>query len=146
MSGFRIAIIVLLALSPCLSDAQIKIVPQHRLDSLASPTLSPFSKDLRFDTTYIVADEMSQKDAPKVFRFAFVNTSAKPLVIYNVTTNCSCVKPMNIGTVVKAGERGEVVLKYDPAGHPGRFIRRIYVYTTKETAPTAFLRIEMTVK
>lgn len=46
-----------------------------------------------------------------------------------------------------AGERGTISVTYHPKGHPGRFERRIFVYTNLSSErPTAVLSLDVTVR
>ena len=40
----------------------------------------------------------------------------------------------------------EIILKYNPKGHPGRFERKAFVYVGEEDAPAAILRLSVSVE
>ena len=47
---------------------------------------------------------------------------------------------------VAPGKDGEITVKYNPKGHPGRFERKIFVYTKGENDPTAVLTLSVNVE
>lgn len=141
---------VISALMLCLSglvtlQAQIKIVPRERLDAVASPKLSADSASLRFDVKHIKAD-MSEDDAPQMFSFGFENIGLKPLHISRIVTTCSCATAVCPLENVDPGQKTEIRVRYNPKGHPGRFERRIFVYTDGGNAPSVVLRLSVDVE
>lgn len=67
-------------------------------------------------------------DLIKVFRF--VNSGQEPLVIKKVTKSCSCLTADFSRKPVKAGESGEIRIKYEPHKvEAGKFHKVVQIYT-----------------
>ncbi len=62
--------------------------------------------------------------------FTAENRSAKPVVILNVVGSCRCVSARFSRKPVLPGEKTEVVITFDPMGHPGTFSKDMGVYTS----------------
>lgn len=135
---------VFLGLS-CVLCAQIKIVPRETLDAVASPRLSCDSAALGFDVRHIIAPQMNEDDAPQTFNFHLTNLGEGVLEIKGIRTTCSCVTARAGKTALEQGESTEIAVRYDPKGHPGKFERRIFVYTMEGNDPAAVLRLSVDV-
>ncbi|MBP3290527.1 MAG: DUF1573 domain-containing protein [Alistipes sp.] len=67
-------------------------------------------------------------DLIKVFRF--VNSGEAPLVIKKITKSCSCMTADFSRKPVKAGEAGEIRIKYEPHKvEAGKFHKVVQIYT-----------------
>ena len=132
-------------ISAATASAQIRIVPQDRLEEVSSPRLSADSASLRFDVRHIVADPMNEDDAPHIFVYAFTNEGSSTLHIERLVSTCSCASATCSVKEVKPGQKAEIRVKYNPKGHPGRFERKVFVYTQKGNAPAAVLRLSVDV-
>lgn len=135
--------IILLGMTPAFS--QIRILPREKVESVSNPRLSRDSAALAFDTRHIVAEPMSEDDAPKTFVYRFTNASKEPLVIKRLVSSCSCAAAVAVKTELVPGESSEIRVTYNPKGHPGRFERKVFVYTEGEDAPAAVLRLSVDV-
>lgn len=62
--------------------------------------------------------------------FSFVNRSSKPVVILDVTSGCGCTTPTYSRKPVMKGERGEIVVSFDPMNRPGHFSKGVAVLTS----------------
>ncbi len=62
-------------------------------------------------------------------RFRYVNTGDAPLVVLDVHTSCGCTTPDYSTKPVAPGDTATITVKYDPAGRPGRFNKKIQVDT-----------------
>lgn len=121
---------------------QFHIVPRERLDSMAQPALAHGAQAMRFDRTRIETGAIGEDDGPKSFVFTWRNTGDKPLVITRVKTTCGCAVPTCGKRPVKPGETDSVTVTYHPKGHPGRFVRKIFIFTQlAENAPSATLEL-----
>ena len=121
---------------------QFHIVPRERLDSMAQPALAHGAQAMRFDRTRIETGAIGEDDAPKSFVFTWRNTGDKPLVITRVKTTCGCAVPTCGKRPVKPGETDSVTVTYHPKGHPGSFVRKIFIFTQlAENAPSATLEL-----
>ena len=67
--------------------------------------------------------------------FSFKNNSTKPVVILDVTTGCGCTTPSYSRKPVLAGQSGEIEVKFDPIGRPGKFVKGVVVYTSLQEKP-----------
>lgn len=139
-------IVSLLLLSGLPVSAQMKLVPKEKLQSVASPRLSRDSASLKFDTRHIVAPKMSEDDAPAVFTYRLSNVGESPLEIKALRTTCSCVAATSGKHRLDPGDNTVITVRYAPKGHPGRFERRIFVYTDDGTDPSAVLKLSVDVE
>lgn len=129
----------------CDASAQMKIISRERVEEVSNPRLSTDSASVDFDTKHIVAEPMSEDDAPKTFVYKFRNLGDKPLQILRLVSTCSCASATCAVRSVAPGERAEISVKYFPKGHPGRFERKIFVYTQEGNAPAAVLILSVDV-
>lgn len=127
------------------AGAQIRIVPREKLMSVAAPRLSADSASLCFGTRHIVAPPMNEDDAPVTFRFGFCNIGDIPVRILRVTSTCSCASAVCPKGMLAPGDSSEILLTYAPKGHPGRFERKVFVYTMEGNAPAAVLKLSVDV-
>ncbi len=126
--------------------AQIRTVPKELLDSIANPAVAENSSLIEFDTRRIVAAGIGEDELP-VYSYGFVNRGDKPIVVNRITTSCGCAVAECASRVTGPGERGTISVTYHPKGHPGRFERRIFVYTNLSSErPTAVLSLDVTVQ
>lgn len=146
MGSFRVYAVLLLTAVMCLpAGAQLKIVPRERLESVVSPRLSRDSSSLLFDVRRIAAAPMNEDDPPSVYSYPFRNVGKDPVRIRLIRTTCSCLAAFCDVSVIQPGERASVTVRYDPEGHPGRFERKIFVYTQDGNEPCAVLSLNVTV-
>lgn len=143
----RILILSLLAVMlPVSVSSQIRIVPQEKIMSVTHPRHSQDSATLSFDTRHIVAERMNEDDVPRSFIYRFMNVGEDTLKIQRLLSTCSCASAVCTRNIVPPGETAEVRVTYNPKGHPGRFERRIFVYTVDDTAPAAVLKLSVDVQ
>ena len=128
------------------ADAQLRIISKEKVEAVANPRLSPDSAAFKFDTRHIVAEPMNEDDAPSTYIFMFENVGGSTLNIDRLVTTCSCASASIDKKEVKPGERAEIAVRYNPKGHPGRFERRIFVYTSGEGDPAAVLKLTVNVE
>jgi hypothetical protein len=127
------------------AEAQIKIVPREQLEALANPRHSPDSAWLKFDSRHIDGGQINEDDAPVTFRYAFVNEGPAEVSIKRLVSTCSCAVAVCDRKTVGPGESAQITLTYDPKGHPGTFLRRVFVYTQEGTSPAAILSLAVNV-
>ena len=135
--------VVLFAGTPAF--AQIRILPREKVESVANPRLSLDSAAFAFETRHIVAEPMSEDDAPMTFVYNFSNAGKETLVIKRLVSSCSCAAAVSVKTEVAPGESSEIRVTYHPKGHPGRFERKVFVYTEGNDDPAAVLRLSVDV-
>jgi len=128
------------------SNAQMKILPKEKIANVTNPRLSPDSASLYFDTRHIVAGPMNEDDAPSTYVFRFSNVGKKTLKISRLVSTCSCATATSDKMEIRPGEKAEISVRYDPKGHPGRFERRVFVYTSGTNDPAAVLRLTVNVE
>lgn len=141
---FILAISAVMA-SSLTAGAQLRMIPKDKVTNVSNPRLSPDSAALNFDTKHIIAGQMNEDDAPSTFVFRFENTSDKTLNIDRLVTTCSCASASIDKREVKPGENAEISVRYDPKGHPGKFERRVFIYTSGGNAPSAVLKLTVDV-
>ena len=113
----RIISVVVLALGMLPeAGAQLKLVAKEKLQSVNSPKLSKDSASLGFVTKHIVADPMTEDDAPKTFVFEFVNSGRTRLEIKRVVSTCSCAQAVCPTKALAPGEKSAVTVTYNPKG------------------------------
>ena len=131
---------VLLTAAPV--QGQIRTVSRALLDSLANPGLAPGSKAMAFERTRIDTGEIDEDGGPKSYTFQWRNTGDEPLVITHVKSTCGCAVATYDRQPVNPGQDGNVVVTYHPKGHPGHFLRKIFLFTQlAANAPTAILEL-----
>ena len=148
MKVFRIATVlcyVAVLMVPATLRAQMRIIPQERLEAVSNPRHSADSADLSFAQKHIVADPMNEDDAPKTFVYRFTNVGKEAISIRRMTTSCSCATAVCRNAEVQPGEEAEILVTYNPKGHPGRFERKVFVYTQEGNAPAAVLKLSVDV-
>lgn len=128
-------------MSALTAGAQIRIVPREKIEAVASPRLSSDSSSLMFDTRHIVAAVMSEDDQPVIYRYEMTNVSDETVNVLRTGTTCSCVTVNASRTRIAPGEKSVLTVRYDPKGHPGRFVRKIFVYTQPGNSPAAVLEL-----
>lgn len=141
-TGGFIAALCLVTAIPDLSLAQMKILPKEVVESAVSPRMSQDSAYLHFETRHIVAEPMNEDDSPVSFVYRFKNVGEKQLQIERLVSTCSCMTVQCQRQSVLPGESADIVVRYNPKGHPGRFERRIFVYTSGDD-PAAVLRLSV---
>ncbi len=115
---------------------------QALIDSLANPMVAEGSGVMRFENVRIEAGEMSEDSAPSEYVFRWTNEGSAPLSVTWVQTTCGCASPSFERVPVKPGESSSLKIKYHPKGHPGGFVRKIFVYTNLSgDKPTAVLEL-----
>ena len=140
-----ISLICLSVAASSVADAQIRMIPMEKVEETANPRHSSDSADMLFETRTIVAEPMNEDDVPATFVYRFRNVGDAELKIERIVTSCSCVTAVCNTEVIKPGDMAEIRVVYDPKGHPGRFERRVYVYTQPGTAPSALLKLSVDV-
>ena len=68
-----------LAFSAAALQAQMRIIPQERLEAVSNPRHSADSADLSFAQKHIFAEPMNEDDAPKTFVYKFTNVGKETI-------------------------------------------------------------------
>lgn len=141
----RLGFIILLAFAAAVAQAQIVIVPRERLEAMTNPKLTAAALAMKFETMNITAEPMGEDDGIQTYTYPFTNVGEDTLKVRNLVATCSCMTALCPQPVVVPGETSEIVVKYNPKGHPGRFERRIMVYVDEDKDPTVILRLNVEV-
>ena len=88
---------------------------------------------------------MSEDDAPKTFVYKFSNVGKETIAIDRLVSSCSCASAVSVKTELAPGESSEIRVTYSPKGHPGRFERKVFMYTQPGTNPAAVLKLTVDV-
>ena len=126
-------------------DAQLRMVSKEKLQEVANPALSADSASLSFAQKHIIAEPMNEDDAPKTFVYRFTNIGKETVAIKRLVSTCSCASAVCAVKEVAPGASAEISVIYNPKGHPGKFERKIFVYTQEGNAPAAVLRLSVEV-
>lgn len=117
------------------------------IDSLYNPPVSGTGSVMEFDTRVIDAGELEEEGGPKEYEFRWTNTGGAPVSVLKVTTTCGCAVPSFDRNPVPPGAESSLKVTYHPKGHPGKFDRRIFVYTDLSgTSPAAVLSLKGNVR
>ena len=112
---------------------------------MSDPRHSADSAFLSFDTRHIVAEPMNEDDAPKTFVYRFTNVGSETMQIKRLVSSCSCAATVCTVKEVSPGASAEISVRYNPAGHPGKFERKVFVYTQDGNDPSAVLKLSVDV-
>ena len=146
MKVFRIiAVLHVAVLMTATASAQMRIIPREKVEAVSNPRLSADSASLAFETRHIVAEPMTEDDAPETFIYRFENVGDKEVDIIRLVSTCSCASATCSVKSVAPGASAEISVKYYPKGHPGRFERKVFVYTQEGNTPAAVLRLSVNV-
>lgn len=97
---------------------------------LTSQTVQP---KISFEKNIHDFGKFKEADGKVTYKFDFVNTGGRDLIIQNVSASCGCTAPRWTREPVPPGGKGFVAATYDPAGRPGTF--RKYVTVISNTNP-----------
>ncbi|MGM9738102.1 MAG: DUF1573 domain-containing protein [Candidatus Cryptobacteroides sp.] len=140
----RFHIILAALLVSQIASGQIKIVPQERLMEVSSPRHCADSAFLQFDRTACNI-RMEESDAPDTLVFNVTNTGKENILISRIVSTCSCVSARCGTRVLTPGGSTDITAIYNPKGHPGSFVRKIFIYTGENRMPAATLKINAAV-
>ena len=121
--------------------AQIPMLPIEQVRKMHFSQRSIQETDLKFDNLIIDAQPMSEDDGISRFEYNFKNVGKDTIHISRMTTSCTCVTAFADHNVILPGDSGCIEVSYNPKGHPGKFERRIYIYTPVNEGPTVTLRL-----
>lgn len=127
------------------ADAQLRMVSKEKLQEVANPALSADSASLSFAQKHIIAEPMNEDDAPKTFVYRFTNVGKETVAIKRLVSTCSCASAVCPVKEVAPGASAEISVKYNPKGHPGKFERKVFVYTQDGNSPAVVLRLSVEV-
>ena len=140
-----ILICIAVMASAMTAAAQLRMVSKEKLEQVSDPRHSADSAFLAFDTRHIVTEPMNEDDAPKTFVYRFTNVGEHALQIKRLVSSCSCASAVCTVKEVAPGASAEISVRYNPAGHPGKFERKVFVYTQDGNDPSAVLKLSVDV-
>ena len=121
------------------------VVPREKLDAVNNPRLSLDAASLKFETVFIAAEPMREDDGIKTFVYPFTNVGKDTLQINRLVSTCSCASAVCPVGRLLPGESSEIVVRYNPKGHPGTFERKVFLYINDSPSPAAILRLAVSV-
>ena len=146
MKLFRFILVCIAVMASAMTAAaQLRMVSKEKLEQVSDPRHSADSAFLAFDTRHIIAGPMSEDDAPKTFVYRFTNVGESALQIKRLVSSCSCAAAVCTVREVAPGASAEISVRYNPAGHPGKFERKVFVYTRDGNEPSAVLKLSVDV-
>ena len=137
--------ITIWAMAAALATAQMRIIPRDKVEEVSNPPLSADTSAVLFDTRHIIAEPMNEDDAPKNFIYTFKNVGEEKIEIVRLVSTCSCATATCSVKSVAPGESAQINVRYNPKGHPGRFERKVFVYTQAGNNPAAVLKLSVDV-
>jgi len=87
---------------------------------------------ITFDETVTDFGKLAPGDVV-MHTFKFTNTGNKDLIIERVKPTCGCTAPTYTKDPVKPGEKGEIQIKYNSAGHSGKKTKSVSVISNAES-------------
>lgn len=127
------------AVSATTLSAQMVIIPQSRLDSIASPKRVVSRVAVSSDRVDFGRIE-ELKTAKSTITLH--NGESRSVAITKLTTSCRCITATAQERVVGSGKSVEITLAFNPKGFPGPFEHKVFVYTNlSETLPTAVVAL-----
>ena len=146
MALIRFILVCIAVMSSAMTAAaQLRMVSKEKLEQVSDPRHSADSAFLAFDTRHIVAEPMNEDDTPKTFVYRFTNVGEHALQIKRLVSSCSCTAAVCTVREVAPGASAEISVRYNPAGHPGKFERKVFVYTQDGNDPSAVLKLSVDV-
>ncbi len=92
---------------------------------------------LQFDETSYDFGTISDKHAPVVHEYKFVNSADEPVAVLSVSTGCGCTRPEYPVKPVKPGESGNIKITFLPKGQRGHISKDITVRYRSATAKSS---------
>lgn len=114
--------------NPKVKELYMKHITGSRSDSMDSPKTSVELLETEKDLGYLPLNEKREHV------FKLVNTGNKPLVVYDVTTSCGCIKAEYGKELVRPGDTLDLKVIYN-AEDKGRFRKNLSVYCNVEDSP-----------
>ena len=141
-----IPVLVAMLFLPLALTGQIKVIPGEELLEFSSPALSSDSSSLDFDRRKVLLDSLTEDSSPARIEFRMRNRSTRKIALTRIATTCSCLKVSADRMVLPPGGTAVLTAVYDPEGHPGRFRRKVSIFTDASSKdPAAVLEIDAVV-
>lgn len=82
---------------------------------------------LKFSETAHDFGTVSQKAAPVVHEYEFINTSTEPVAVLSASAQCGCTRPEYPVKPLAPGERGVIKVTFEPLGQVGNANKDVVV-------------------
>ena len=87
---------------------------------------------LQFKETHHDFGTINEEGGEVAHTFRFTNISGAPVVIVDVASSCGCTRAEFSRKPVKAGETGEIIVRFNPTDYPaGVFSRNVRILTSQ---------------
>lgn len=127
--------------------AQIRIIPQERVQEAANPSTIGEEAMLFEEGERVSFGTISEDSEPWRTTLRWHTTEGKRLTIKQIKTTCGCLTAEWDRRKAVNATSGTIEIEYRPKGHTGGIRQRIFVYTTlSENKPTAIVECVGTVK
>lgn len=97
------------------------------------------TQTVRFDHEKWNFGDVAEDGGKVEHTFVFTNVSSKPVVVLDVVSGCGCTTPSYSRKPVMRGEKGEIVVSFDPMNRPGHFSKGISVQISGSAEPVTLL-------
>ncbi len=94
---------------------------------LAGPIFAQPGNGIEFVQDVKDFGKIQESDGVVSYRFEFINSTAKPLVVKQVQSSCGCTSPDWTKEPIQPGGNGYVDIKFDPHNRPGPFDKTLKV-------------------
>lgn len=108
-----------------------KTTPQSNLKAY-----EPIFKFLVNDNTHDFG--VLEEGPTATYEFQFINAGNAPLLITNAQANCGCTSPEFPREPILPGKKGKIKVTYTTEGHPGNFMKSVYLTSNAPTNTHAF--------
>lgn len=109
--------------------AQLRIIPQEKLDSVRSPKVVG-SVPMHFkEGTMLNMGGIEEDGGVWTTEVQWTNVGQEPMVISRITSTCGCLKGDFLPRPVMPDSTATIRVRYNPKGHPGAVYQRLFVYT-----------------
>ena len=93
---------------------------------------------LKFDKSELNVGKLSEDDAPVIYKFEFANVSNRKITINKIVTSCGCTVAKSDKKIVNPGDRGCILLTFNPFQKAGTLESHAFIYTNvSDKKPTA---------
>ena len=132
----RSVLLLLLTMHCYYAAAQMRIIPQAKLDSVSNPRTVASALVVTaqsVDLGRVAESTITQRSIEVV-------NSGTTAIAYHIKSSCRCLTAR--GGVVKAGQKGTIDFSFAGKGFPGPFDHKLFVYQSVESKPLlAVIRI-----
>lgn len=122
--------------------AQIRIIPQERVQEAANPSTIEEQVMLFEEGERVSFGTISEDSEPWRTRLHWRSKEGQSVTITQIKTSCGCLVAEWDKRKASNATSGTLEMEYRPKGHTGRIMQRIFIYTTlSESKPTAIVEI-----